>query len=83
MSSAFWVSRKRGYGIGKSRPQRLKSDMKESSGSDDSAGSKRYPNDIETGLLEGTGLERYNHDLERGGSYPFRRDVSRLKSWVG
>lgn len=82
MSSAFWVSRKRGYGIGKSRSQRLKSDMKASSGSDDSAGLKRYPNDIETGLLEGTGLERHNHDIERGGNYPFRRDVSKLKSWV-
>ncbi|KAL4780746.1 hypothetical protein BJX76DRAFT_37052 [Aspergillus varians] len=82
ISSAFWGSRKRGYGIGKSRPQRLGSDMKGSSDTDSSAASKMYPNDVETGLLEGTGSQRYKHDLERGGSYPFRRDVSRLKSWV-
>ncbi|KAL4919964.1 hypothetical protein BDW62DRAFT_199375 [Aspergillus aurantiobrunneus] len=83
ISSAFWVSRKRGYGIGKSRSQRLKGDVQETRNSDDPAASKRYPNDIETGLLEGTGSERYDRDLERGGSYPFRRDVSRMKSWVG
>lgn len=81
-TSAFWNSRKRGYGIGKSRAQRVKSDMKESSDSAETASSRRYPNDIETGLLEGTGSERYIQDLERGGSFPFRRDVSRLKSWI-
>ncbi|KAL4932712.1 DUF4448 domain-containing protein [Aspergillus undulatus] len=80
VSSAFWSSRRRGYGLGKSRPQRLKSDSKESSEPSDSA--KKLPSEVETGLLEGTGSERYSRDLERGGSLPFRRDVSRLKSWI-
>ncbi|KAL4936780.1 hypothetical protein BDV06DRAFT_85767 [Aspergillus oleicola] len=81
ISSAFWSSRRRGYGGAKSRPQRLKSDSKESSDSALSV-AKSHANDVEAGLLEGTGAERYNQDLERGGSFPFRRDVSRLKSWI-
>ncbi|KAL4887086.1 hypothetical protein BJY04DRAFT_177242 [Aspergillus karnatakaensis] len=80
--TGIWNSRRRGYGIGKSRSQRLRSDRRESNDSDDSAESKRYPNDIETGLLEGTGAEGYSHGHERGASYPFRRDVSRLKTWM-
>ncbi|KAL6238173.1 hypothetical protein BDW75DRAFT_202155 [Aspergillus navahoensis] len=85
VNSAFW-SRKRGYGIGKSRSQRLKSGTKGSSDSDGSMVSKRYADDIETGLLERPGLDRYKHDFELSGSspgrYPFRRDVARLKSWI-
>ncbi|KAL4953145.1 hypothetical protein BDW69DRAFT_166068 [Aspergillus filifer] len=80
ISSAFWNARRR-YGGSKSRPQRLKSDSKESNGSAGSA-AKSHTHDVEAGLLEGTGAERYNQDLERGGSFPFRRDVSRLKSWI-
>jgi hypothetical protein len=80
--TSIWGSRRKGYGIGKSRSQRLRSDRNESNGSDGSTTSKHYPSDIETGLLEGTSSLRYNHDHERGASYPFRRDVSRLKSWV-
>ncbi|KAL4909077.1 hypothetical protein BDW74DRAFT_145922 [Aspergillus multicolor] len=86
VKSGFWT-RKRGYEIGKSRSQRLKSDVEGSTDSDGSAASKRFANDLETGLLEGTGSERYNHIREHSGSYPgsypFRRDVARLKSWIG
>ncbi|KAL2862892.1 DUF4448 domain-containing protein [Aspergillus lucknowensis] len=82
IANVFPKSRRRGYGIARSRPQRLLCEGKESSGSDDSAILKRYPSDIETGLLEGMGSERYNLDHGRGASYPFRRDVSRLKSWI-
>ncbi|KAL2835159.1 hypothetical protein BDW59DRAFT_137257 [Aspergillus cavernicola] len=82
ISSTAWGSRRRGYGIAKSRSQQLGGDREESSGSEEPAGSKRYPNDLETGLLGGTGSERYTRDLESGGSYPFRRDVPRLKSWI-
>ena len=85
VNSAFW-SRKRGYGIGKSRSQRLKSETKGSSDSDGSMAPKRYANDLETGLLERSGSNRYKHDYELSGSspgrYPFRRDVARLKSWI-
>ncbi|KAL4803664.1 hypothetical protein BDV18DRAFT_162682 [Aspergillus unguis] len=80
--SAFWSSRRRGYGIGKSRAQRVRGDIKESTDSGDFAASKKYPNDIETGLLERTGSERHFQDPGHGGSFPFRRDVSRLKSWI-
>ncbi|KAL2832794.1 hypothetical protein BJY01DRAFT_225632 [Aspergillus pseudoustus] len=82
MANIFSNSRRRGYGIARSRAQRLKGNGRESSDSGESASSKRYPTDIEAGLLERTGSGRYAHDHERGASYPFRRDGSRLKSWV-
>ncbi|KAJ0426437.1 hypothetical protein BJY00DRAFT_272157 [Aspergillus carlsbadensis] len=83
IANIFPNPRRRGYGIGRSRTQRLRGDGRESSDFNESVSSKRYPTDLETGLLDGTGSERYNYDHERGASYPFRRDVSRLKSWVG
>ncbi|KAL5343720.1 hypothetical protein BJX70DRAFT_120984 [Aspergillus crustosus] len=80
--TSIWGSRRRGYGIGKSRSQRLRSDRNESNESDDSGASKQYSNDIETGLLEGNSSERVKHIHQRDASYSFRRDVSKLKSWV-
>ncbi|KAL3479846.1 hypothetical protein BJX99DRAFT_52941 [Aspergillus californicus] len=82
LTGTIWGSRRKGYGIAKSISQRLETDTEENRGLDDSESSKSYPMDLETGLLEGTGAERYTHDPEGSGSYPFRRDVSRLKSWI-
>ncbi|PTU24281.1 hypothetical protein P175DRAFT_0505957 [Aspergillus ochraceoroseus IBT 24754] len=78
----FTQLRNKGYGIGKSKTQRLENDRKQSSDSDESTVLKKYSDDLEAGLLEGTTSNRYNNELERTGSYAFRRDVSKLKSWA-
>lgn len=82
MSSLLWGSRRKGYGIGKSRNQRVRDGRRESSDSDASAAAQGYHRDLEAGLLEPTGSAGYNPDLESGRSYPFKRDVSKLKSWI-
>ncbi|KAI9368350.1 hypothetical protein BJX61DRAFT_223998 [Aspergillus egyptiacus] len=82
MANMGWGSIRKGYGIGKSRSRRLGGDREERSSSDYPVASRKYPTDIETGLLEGTGSERYSRDANSVASYPFRRDVSRLKSWI-
>ncbi|KAL3464119.1 hypothetical protein BJX64DRAFT_255643 [Aspergillus heterothallicus] len=83
VANIFSNSGRRGYGIARSRTQRLRGNGRESIESGGSASSKRYPTDLETGLLEWTGSDKYVHDHKRGASYPFRRDASRLKSWMG
>ncbi|RHZ50072.1 DUF4448 domain-containing protein [Aspergillus thermomutatus] len=72
-------TRGRGYGIGKSKNQRL-GNKRESNGPDSLAALNKYAEDLGEGFSEFEGSEK-SHGLERSGSFACRQEVSRLKTW--
>ncbi|KAF7117698.1 hypothetical protein CNMCM5793_006854 [Aspergillus hiratsukae] len=71
-------ARGRGYGIGKSKNQRLGN--KRVNGPDSFAALNKYREDSGEGFSEFEGSEK-SHGLERSGSFACRQEVSRLKTW--
>ncbi|PYH45220.1 DUF4448 domain-containing protein [Aspergillus saccharolyticus JOP 1030-1] len=74
------VSRGKGYGIAKSKDQRLGSKVDIREGSEASSGIGRYTDDLDTGMSEIFQPE-HHCDLEHSASFTFRRDSSKLRSW--
>ncbi|KAI9931298.1 hypothetical protein MW887_010960 [Aspergillus wentii] len=74
-------SRGKGYGIGKSKNERLNTNRNmEARGSDGLAALGKYSEDDDEGLSE-IDPDMYNNELERNANYAFRQHVSKLKSW--
>ncbi|PYH96223.1 hypothetical protein BO71DRAFT_417945 [Aspergillus ellipticus CBS 707.79] len=69
-----------GYGIAKSKTQRLGRRSGERNGSDCSSALKKYSDEFESGISEAAHPDQYG-DLERSPSLAFKRDSSKLKSW--
>ncbi|GFF95985.1 hypothetical protein IFM61606_05495 [Aspergillus udagawae] len=72
-------ARGRGYGIGKSKNQRL-GNKREINGPDSFAALNKYREDSGGGCSEFEGSEK-SHGLERSGSFACTQEVSKLKSW--
>ncbi|GIJ82007.1 hypothetical protein Asppvi_000510 [Aspergillus pseudoviridinutans] len=72
-------ARGRGYGIGKSKNQRL-GNKRGINGPDSFAALNKYREDSGEGFSEFEGAEK-SHGLERSGSFACRQEVSRLKTW--
>ncbi|KAF5858165.1 hypothetical protein ETB97_004718 [Aspergillus alliaceus] len=73
-------SRGTGYGIGKSKNQRLRRNRSETYRSDAASALKKYTDDTDSGLSEVADPELYN-EIERTARFAFRQDSARLKSW--
>ncbi|RAL09744.1 DUF4448 domain-containing protein [Aspergillus homomorphus CBS 101889] len=69
----------KGYGIAKSRNQRLGSKADDCEGSDASSALGRYTDEIDSGMSEM--LQSEHCDLDHNASFAFRRDSSKLRSW--
>ncbi|PWY87682.1 hypothetical protein BO70DRAFT_421622 [Aspergillus heteromorphus CBS 117.55] len=69
-----------GYGIGKSKIQRLGRHEGERNGSDCSSALKKYSDEFDSGVSEAAHPDHYG-DLERSPTLGFKRDSSKLKSW--
>ncbi|KAE8352351.1 hypothetical protein BDV28DRAFT_135229 [Aspergillus coremiiformis] len=73
-------SRDGGYGIGKSKDQRLRRGRGEVYRSDTASALKKYMDDADSSLSEVADSELYNK-IERTAGFAFRQDSARLKSW--
>ncbi|RAH71604.1 DUF4448 domain-containing protein [Aspergillus aculeatinus CBS 121060] len=73
-------SRDKGYGIAKSKEQRLGSKAGNREESETSSGFGRYTDDIDTSMSQILQPEHHG-DLEQSASFAFRRDSSKLRSW--
>lgn len=73
-------SRGKGYGIGKSKSQRLRKSRSEFYHSNAASALKKYTDDTDSGLSEVADPDLHS-EIERTARFAFRQDSMRLKSW--